>query len=288
MKIRKTYDERIVRNISYLFVFLLALLCIYPFWHALMASFSESSLLEKHTGFLVKPLGFSLEGYKKVVDEKNIWTGILNTLFLLAVGIPLNLSLTTITAYFLAQKNALLNRFLLVFFMFTMYFSGGTIPHFLNLKDLHLTGTLWGLIFPSAVSTYNVLILRSSFESVPQSLYDAAVIDGAGHIRTIINVAVPLAKASLAVITLYVGLSIWNSWFWAEIILRNRAMWPLQLVLRNMIIVASPSELGLDEELSIESLKYTTMMVSIVPILCIYPFIQKHFTKGVMIGAVKG
>ena len=182
----------------------------------------------------------------------------------------------------------MLKKPLLALFMFTMYFSGGTIPHYLNLKDLGLMGSLWALILHGAISTWNVLILKTSFESIPQDLCDAARIDGAGHIRTLLNVVLPLSKASLAVIALYYGLGIWNAWFWASVTIRDPKLQPLQLVLRNMIILAPANGGGEMEQLSLETVKYSTMIVSIVPIMLIYPFIQKHFTKGVMVGAVKG
>ena len=289
MKIKISVGERIFRVFNYLLLILLSLICLYPFWHALMASFSEGIPLRNHTGFLFKPLGFSLEAYKIVFKDPNIWSGFCNTLFLLIVGIPIDMILTSITAYFLSRNNVMFKKPLLLFFMFTMYFSGGTIPYYLNLRDLGLTGTLWGLILPTAISTYNVLILKTSFESIPQSLCDAVRIDGAGHLRTIWNVILPLSKASLAVIALYYGLAIWNSWFWASVIMKSMDRMPLQVVLRNMIILEDTSDGGdIAAMLTSESVKYSTMIVSIIPIVIIYPYIQKHFAKGVLVGAVKG
>lgn len=288
MKIKISIGERVFRICNYILLTLLALICLYPFWYALMASFSDGAALRNHMGFLLKPVGFSVEAYEIVFDNKDIWSGFRNTFFMLLVGVPLDLLLTAVTAYFLSRQNVLLKKPILMFFMFTMYFSGGTIPYYLNLKDLGLLGSLWGLIIPSAISTWNVLILKTSFEAVPQSLCDAARIDGAGHFRTLWSVVLPLSKASLAVIALYYGLSIWNSWFWASVILRDPNKKPLQLVLRDMIIL-SPTNSGDEAKLlTLENVKYSTMIVSIIPIMFIYPFVQKHFTKGVMVGAVKG
>ena len=288
MKVKKSAGENVFRICNYIVLSLLTLLCLYPFWHAAMASVSDGIALRSHTGILLKPIGFSWDAYEIVFENKDIWSGFRNTFILLVVGVPLDLILTAIAAYFLSRENVLFKKPLLLFFMFTMYFSGGTIPYYLNLKDLNLTGSLLGLILPTAISTWNVLILKTSFESVPASICDAARIDGAGHLRTLLTIVLPLSKASMAVIALYYGLGIWNSWFWASVILRDSNQFPLQLVLRNMIIVA-PSAGG-DEmvSLTLESVKYATMIVSIIPILFIYPWVQKHFTKGVMIGAVKG
>lgn len=285
---KKSIGERIFCVFNYTLLTLLSLCCLYPFWHAVMASLSDGEALLNHIGFLWKPEGFSLQAYKLVFGDKDIWNGFRNTFILLIVGVPLDLILTSIAAYFLSRDHVMLKKPLLLLFMFTMYFSGGTIPYYLNLKDLGLTGSLWGLILPTAISTWNVLILKTSFEAVPKSLCDAARIDGAGHIRTLCNVVIPLSKASLAVIALYYGLGIWNSWFWASVIIREPDMQPLQVVLRNMIIIAPANGGDVQSLLTIESVKYSTMVVSIIPILFIYPFVQKHFTKGVMIGAVKG
>lgn len=288
MKIKASLGERIFQVCNYALMILLSLICLYPFWHAIMASFSDNAQLMNHYGFLMKPAGFSLAAYERILKDVDIWYGFKNTAILLGVGVPLSMVLSSIAAYFLSRNNVMLKKPLLALFMFTMYFSGGTIPYYLNLKDLGLMGTLWGLILPGAISTWNVLILKTSFESIPQDLCDAARIDGAGHIRTLMNVILPLSKASLAVIALYYGLAIWNAWFWASVTIREPELQPLQLVLRNMIILAPANGGGEMEQLSLETVKYSTMIVSIVPIMLIYPFIQKHFAKGVMVGAVKG
>ena len=288
MKIKASLGERIFQVCNYALMILLSLICLYPFWHAIMASFSDNAQLMNHYGFLMKPAGFSLAAYERILKDVDIWYGFKNTAILLGVGVPLSMVLSSIAAYFLSRNNVMLKKPLLALFMFTMYFSGGTIPYYLNLKDLGLMGTLWGLILPGAISTWNVLILKTSFESIPQDLCDAARIDGAGHIRTLMNVILPMSKASLAVIALYYGLAIWNAWFWASVTIREPELQPLQLVLRNMIILAPANGGGEMEQLSLETVKYSTMIVSIVPIMLIYPFIQKHFAKGVMVGAVKG
>jgi len=288
MKKKRSVGERIFHFCNYSVLIILAFICIYPFWHSVMASFSDGYALIKSTGFLWRPAEFSLAAYERVFQNNNIWTGYLNTLILLVVGVPLSMVLTCLGAYFLSRENVMFKKPIFFLILLTMYFSGGMIPTFLNLKDLGLLGSLWGVILPAALSTYNLMILKTSFGAVPVSLCEAAKIDGAGHLKILVSVVIALSKASLAVIALYYGLSIWNSWFWADLIISDASKLPLQAILRKMIISTSPEELGYEADHTVETLKYATMVVSIIPILFIYPFMQKRFTKGVLIGSVKG
>ena len=178
--------------------------------------------------------------------------------------------------------------------MFTMIFSGGLIPFYIAVRDIHLTGSLWSLILPTAINTYNMIILRTAFAAIPDSLEESARIDGAGHMVILFRIILPLAKATLAVVALYYAVGIWNSWFNASLFLQGQAdKWPLQLVLRQILIVNDTNSMTIgasmgDREAIGESIKYAIIVISTLPILCIYPFVQKYFVKGVMIGAVKG
>lgn len=176
--------------------------------------------------------------------------------------------------------------------MFTMFFSGGMIPFYLNLKELHMTNTLWGLIIPFMINTYNLVIMKTAFESIPDSLIEAAQIDGASHWKILFSIVLPLSKAIIAVMVLYYGVSTWNSWFWASAILRERQLYPLQVILREILLQndvtsMSAGAAATDAESIAMSIKYATIMVATIPILCVYPFVQKYFTKGTMVGAVK-
>lgn len=285
MKIKESIGVKIFKVFNYILLSALALLCLYPFWHVVMASLSDSALLAKNIGLLLKPAGFSLEAYKIVLEEKTLYTGFLNTMILLVVGIPLNMVLTCLGAYFFSRKNVYFKKTLFLFILITMYVHGGTIPFYLTLKDLHLTGSLWGVIIPAALSTYNMIVMRTAFESIPDSLSEAARIDGAGHLTILFKIVLPLSKATFAVIAIYYGMSIWNSWFWASTILQKESQLPLQSVLRNLLIVDEASAaMGVTVK---ETVKYATITVSLIPVLFIYPFMQKYFTKGVMIGGVK-
>ncbi|MFT4005063.1 MAG: carbohydrate ABC transporter permease [Lacrimispora sp.] len=292
MKVKRSRGERAFSVFNYIFLSLIIVLCLYPVWYVAAASFSNSNLLTQHTGLLLKPVGWSIDAYKKVFKNPMIGRGYLNTLFILVVGVFLDLVMTSLGAYFLSRNRVMFKRPIMMLVVFTMFFSGGMIPFYLNLKDLRLTNSLWGLIMPFMISTYNLIILRTSFESIPESLIEAAQIDGAGHITILTRIVIPLSKAILAVMVLYYGVSIWNSWFWASSIIRTREMYPLQVILREILMqndVASMTtgSSAMDTEAIGMTIKYATIIVATVPILCVYPFLQKHFTKGTMVGAVK-
>ena len=292
MKIKKSKGERAFQVFNYAFLMLIMLVCLYPVWYVAVASFSNSNALTQHSGLLFRPIGFSMDAYKKVFQNPMIGKGYLNTLFILIIGVFLDLVMTSLGAYFLSRKRVMFKKPIMLFIVFTMFFSGGMIPFYINLKELHLTNTLWGLIIPFMITTSNLIILRTSFESIPESLIEAAQIDGAGHIRILTTIVLPLSKAMLAVMVLYYGVSIWNSWFWASAILRNREMYPLQIILREILLSNDTNSMtagasATDTEAIGMSIRYATIMVATVPILCVYPFLQKYFTKGTMVGAVK-
>lgn len=284
--IKMSTGERIFQVFNYTFLAVLAFVCIYPMWHVLMASFSSSAELLAHQGLLFKPLNFTLECYERVFANKYVLIGYVNTIKWLVLGITSSMLMTILGAYFFSRKDVLFRRPLMILVTFTMFFSGGMIPFFLNLKELHLTNTIWGLIIPFCISTYNLIILRTSFESIPESLVEAAKLDGAGNVQILTRIMLPLTKATLAVLVLYYGVTIWNSWFWASNILQNREDMPLAVFLRDILIQNQMQ--AMDSGMpTAEGIKYALIVVATVPILMIYPFIQKYFTKGVMVGAVK-
>lgn len=288
-KIKAAVPERCFHVFNYILMVAVGLLCLYPMWYVLMASFSDPNQIMMHSGGLLKPLGFSINAYMKVFANPNIISGYMNTLFILIVGVVLCLAMTSLGAYVLSRKNLLWKKTIMLFIMFTMFFSGGMIPFYLNLKSMHMTNSLWGLVVPFMINTYNMIILRTSFESIPESLIEAAQIDGASHIKILTGIVLPLSKASLAVMVLYYGVEKWNGWFWASCLIRDRALLPLQVILREILLSSTQSMQsgGGDTEAIGMTIRYATIIVATVPILCVYPFIQKYFTKGVMIGAVK-
>lgn len=291
--IKKTPGERVFQVINYTLLTVIAAVCLYPLLYVAFASVSDGNLLMQHTGILLKPQGFTLEAYKSVFKNPMIVRGYLNTIFLLVVGVTFNIIMTSLGAYVLSRKGVLWNKFITMAIVFTMYFSGGMIPFYLTLKDLNMTNTLWGLITPFLISTYNLIIMRTAFASVPEALVESATLDGAGQVRILFSIMLPLIKATLAVMVLYYGVGIWNSWFWASAILRDRNLYPLQVVLREILLQNDVSAMmtgaAASDQASVgATVKYATIMVATLPILAVYPFLQKYFAKGAMIGSVKG
>ena len=286
MKIKESFGERVFQVFNYILLGLIGFVCLYPMWHVLMASFSDSTALTAHSGLLLWPIEFSLDAYKRVLSNQNIWTGYINTIKYLVLGVSTSMVMTILGAYVLSRRDFMLRRPIMLAITFTMFFSGGTIPTYLNIQELGLKGSIWGIVLPFCIATYNMIILRTSFESLPESLLEAARIDGAGQLACLTRIVLPLSKASLAVITLYYGVAYWNGWFWASQILEHKGDMPLAVVLRDILINADMQQMDTGVT-NMEGIKYATIIVATVPILCVYPFIQKYFAQGVMIGAVK-
>lgn len=293
--IKISKGERIFDVFNFLFMICMMIVMFYPMWHVVCASFSDARLLSAHTGLLLWPKNFSLTAYKLMAKNPMILKGYGNTLYILVFGLALNMVMTCLAAYVLSRKNVMFNKVLTVIIVFTMYFSGGLIPTYLNIIQLGLENTLWAVILPGAISTYNMIVMRTGFAAVPDSLEEAAKIDGASSIRVLWQIIIPLSKATIAVVCLYYAVAHWNSWFNAMLYLTDRAKFPLQLILREILIdndtasMVNAMDVGVGDASFVgETVKYAVIIVSVVPILCVYPFIQRYFTKGVMVGAVKG
>ncbi len=294
-KIKRSPGEQVFNVINILLMILMVVVMLYPMWHVLCASFSNPRALASHTGILLKPEGFSATAYKLMMKNPMILRGYLNTFLILIFGLAINMVMTCLAAYVLSRRNLMLKKPLTIIIIFTMYFSGGLIPTYLNIMGLGLEDSLLAIILPGAISTYNMIVMRTGFASVPESLEEAAKIDGASAFKILCQIILPLSKATVAVVCLYYAVSHWNSWFNAMLYLQDRNKFPLQLVLREILIQNDTSSMVTAMDVSAgdssflsETVKYAVIIVSVVPILCIYPFIQKYFTKGVMVGAVKG
>lgn len=267
---------------------------VYPMYFIIIASFSDSTLVNQGQVIFL-PKGISFYGYEQIFKNKNIWLGYKNTIVYTALGTMLNLAVTLPAAYVLSRKNFRPRKLLMFLFVFTMYFNGGMIPTYMIIKDLHLLDTPWVLIVMGAVSVYNLIITRTFFEnSIPDELYEAATLDGCSQFRYFISVVLPLSKAIIAVITLYYMVGHWNDFFNPLLYVNKDKYQPLQIVLRNILLsnqamagVTGAGASGYAQQYA-DQIKFGVIIVSTVPILCVYPFIQKYFEKGVMIGAVKG
>ena len=292
---RKTVGGLIFDICNYTFMVLLSIICLYPMWHVLIGSFSDPVQLTKHYGAILTPLGFSLEGYKVVFNNPNISSGYLNTIFYVVVGTFARMVMTMIGAYVLSRKGFMLRKVLTFMMAFTMYFSGGMIPTFLVVKAVGIYDTRAAIIIPSLISTWNLIILKTALQGVPASLEESARLDGANDLVILFKILMPVTKATIAVIGLYYAVAEWNSWFPAKIYLRDNSKKPLQLFLREILIQNSQNSgnqtANVDMDVSAifleELIKYGTIMVATVPILCLYPFLQKYFVSGVMMGSIK-
>lgn len=276
------------------FLGILTLIFLYPMWYVIMAAFSDPARFVSHTGLLWLPEGFSLAGFKMVLRTASIVTGYGNIILYVVTGTALNILLTSMGAYVLSRKKLYIRRFLSLAIVFTMYLSGGLIPFYLTVRNLGLYNTRLALILPVAVNTWNLIVMRTSMSQVPDSLEEAAKIDGANDFVILFRVILPVIKSTVAVMVLFYAVQHWNSWFNAMIFLQDRSKYPLQLFLREILLSGSMTDIAtgstgedVNNVLTMNMLKYCTIVVSTLPILCIYPFLQKYFVKGVMIGSVK-
>ena len=286
--IARTRGEQIGYAIIMLVLGLFAFSTIYPVWHVVMYSISDSKL-SMSGGFFFWPRGFSLKSYKMVFQTSQIWIAYRNSLLVTFVGTIMSVGLSAITAYPLSRKRLHGRNFLSMVVFFTMLFSGGMIPLYLQVARLGLLDTFWSMILPTCMSAYNMVILRNFMQGVPDSLEESAKLDGANAWTILWRIMAPLVKPTVAVITLYYAVSHWNSWFNAMLFLRDKTKYPLQLILRQILIQNDTADMtaGADYLVS-ETIQYAPVIVATLPILCIYPFVQKYFVKGVMIGAIKG
>ncbi|MFB5675425.1 carbohydrate ABC transporter permease [Paenibacillus terreus] len=291
--IKPSIGERIFDVVNVTIMVILIILTLYPMLYILFSSVSEGNRLISFNGVLLWPQGFSLDGYKAVLSNPVILQGFKNTLFVLVVGLIINMTLTALGAYFLSREGVMLQKPIMFFIVFTMFFSGGLVPFFLIVKAYGLLDSLWSLILPTAVSTFNLIIMRTYFLSIPKEMEESAVLDGAGHFTILFRIFIPLSMPVVAVLILYYGVGHWNSWFNAMIFLRDQNLFPIQLVVRNIILendnanMIGTTTLIQSRDVQ-ETLKYAAIIVTTAPILLLYPFLQKYFVKGVMVGALKG
>jgi putative aldouronate transport system permease protein len=289
----KTIGDIVFDVFNTLLMLFLVFVTLYPMYYVVIASISNSVSLLAHPGFLWYPRGFTFGAFKLAFTHPLIISGYKNILIVITVSLFLNIILTLFAAFFLASKNVYFKKPVLFIILFTMFFSGGIIPSYLNIRSLGLYNSLWALILPGAISVYNTIICRTAVEAIPFSLSESAKIDGANDFTILFRIVFPLIKPTIVVLLLYYGIGHWNSWFPASIYLRDNYKLPIQNVLRAILIANSEILNSAVTESDIvdnyaETIKYAAIVITTVPVLCIYPFLQRYFVKGVMIGAVKG
>ena len=280
--IKRGKAEKAFTVFNYIFFILLSIVMVYPFWHVIMMSFSSVEATAKGGVFLY-PQGFNLDTYAKVFKDPSIWTGYATTIGVTVLGTVFGTLFTATTAYPLSKANLPFQKTLNFLILFTMLFSGGMIPGYLLIKNMHLIDNRWSLILPGLISAYNVIIMRSFFSTIPESLEESARLDGANDVTIFAKIVLPLSKASIATIALFTAVGYWNDYF-SSVLYINRYM----LTNTNQAMQSAGVTVTATTNVTAATIKAASVVVATVPILCVYPFVQKYFVKGVMIGGVKG
>ncbi|SFD96699.1 putative aldouronate transport system permease protein [Paenibacillus catalpae] len=286
-------SDKIMETLLYIWAVIVLIIVLYPLYFIIIASFSDPSAVGSGQVW-VFPKGFTLDGYKELLNHSNIWVGYRNTIVYTVVGTLIGLVVNVSAGYALSRKDLVGRKFLSLFFIFTMFFNGGLVPTFLTIRDFHLYDTFLVMVLPFSVAVFDIIVARTFFRTgIPTELWEAAQIDGCGNLRFYAQMVLPLSKPIIAVLALWFAVGQWNSYFNALIYLQNENLYPLQLILRDILVTNQmQTALGTGEAAQIalrlaNLLRYSVIIVATVPIMCIYPFVQKHFNKGVMIGAVK-
>lgn len=289
-------SDRIFYIFNSIFMFIIFLLFAWPIWFIIVASFSDPNHVTAGNVW-IWPVDFHLGGYELVFQNKDLLSGYRNSIFYTAAGTIVNMVMTICGAYPLSRIEFVPRKFFTIMFIITMYFSGGMVPTFLQVKNLHLVNTPWAMIIPNAVSIFYILLLRSFFMyGVPKSLEEAAKLDGASSLQVLLHVFLPIVRPTLAVLVLYYAVGHWNNYFSALLYINKRELLPLQSILREVLVsgkidltLGSMSAEAAMRKLKVAgTMRYSVIIVSTLPLMIVYPFIQKHFIKGIMIGAVKG
>ncbi|MDR9744375.1 carbohydrate ABC transporter permease [Paenibacillus sp. FSL F4-0087] len=287
--------DRIFNVINHFLLITITLIVIYPLVFVLSASFSDPQAVLRGEMFLW-PKGINLHSYEKIFQNKDILRGYTNTLIYTSVGTLINLVMTILAAYPLSRKDFIGRNAIMALFVFTMFFSGGLIPTYMLIKNLGMLNTFWVMIIPNAVSIWNIIIMRTFFQqSIPNELHEAATIDGCSNIQTLTRIILPLSMPIIAVTILFYAVGHWNAFFNAMLYLSDKDKFPLQLILREILIqgqtndmVKMSTESAIKQQREVEGIKYAVLVVANIPVLLLYPFLQRYFVKGVMIGAIKG
>ncbi|WP_337103087.1 carbohydrate ABC transporter permease [Paenibacillus sp. YIM B09110] len=287
------YGDKLLETLSYIWATIVLIIVLYPLYFIVIASFSDPSAVGNGQVWLL-PKGFTLDGYKELLKHSNIWIGYRNTIAYTIVGTLIGLVVNISAGYALSRKDLVGRKYLSLFFIFTMFFNGGLVPTFLAIRDFHLYDTFLVMVLPFSVAVFDIIVARTFFRTgIPAELWESAQIDGCGNLRFYVLMVLPLSKAIISVLALWFAVGQWNSYFNGLIYLQNKNLYPLQLVLRDILVTNQmQTALGTGEAAQIalrlaNLLRYSVIIVATVPIMLIYPFVQKHFNKGVMIGAVK-
>ena len=287
--VNHSLGRRIFEAVNLLLLILLGITTMYPFWDCLVVSMSSlKSYLS--TSIHLWPSEWSFEGYAYMLGNESLWTSYANSIFITVAGTLINMLITIMAAYVLSKQELKGHRILMFLAVFTMMFTGGIIPTYIVIKDLGLMNSLWSMILPSAINTYNLIILRNFFADLPTELEEAALLDGCTEVGVLFRIMLPISKPAVTTIALFYAVDHWNDFFSAIMYINSREKWPLQLFLRSMLFESDAAYSSGGESLFLlgQPMKMAAVMLAIIPIMCAYPFFQKYFTKGILTGAVKG
>lgn len=292
--IRQSIPERIIRGLIYLFMVVMCIVCIAPIIHVAACSFAEPKWLLQQSGLILWPKYQTGKGYEIVFSSPSLMKSYLNTFFYVGSATALGVLITVMGAYVLSKREAVWSSPIMFIISFTMLFNGGMIPTYMVVRNLGLLDTRLAMIIPGCISAFNIIIMRTAMSAIPKELEESAKLDGAGPMTVLFQIYLPLVKATIAVIILYYALGHWNSWFNAAIYLKSRNLYPLQLMLREILMqndtktITQTSDVAGESDLYKELVQYCCIMVSTVPVLFFYPFVMKYFKSGVMVGSLKG
>ena len=293
MKIKHSFGDRAFDVINIVLMVLLVIVTLYPVYYVLVASFTGHTALLQSPGFLLFPRDFTVGAYIMALRHPLLLSGYRNTLIILAVSLPISITLTLFCGYFMSCKGMLFRTPIIIYILFTMWFSAGMIPVYLNIQSLGMLNSLWALILPHSLSVFNAIICKTAIDAIPPSMSESAYIDGANDLVIVFRIIVPLIMPTIAVLLLFYGVGTWNAWFWATIFIRDNDLLPVQNLLRAILIEAqqllqSAGGEGDRTDQYAETIQFAAIVITTAPVLFIYPFLQKYFVKGVMVGAVKG
>jgi putative aldouronate transport system permease protein len=289
--VKESVSYKIFKVVNVIILLLVVYVTLFPFLNVLAQSFSGQAEINAGKVNLI-PKGFNVETYKTILHDKTFWTSYRNTIVYTVVATVISMVMTTMFAYVLAKKRLMGRKFFTSFAVFTMFFHGGLIPNYVLIKSLGLTNTMWAIVVPGAISIFNMLIMKSFFEAMPEELEEAASIDGSSTYGTFLKIILPLSKPILATMVLFYAVANWNAWFSAFLYLDQSNMFPVTLYLRNLLAGATTGQsagatAADDLQQIAANIKAVTMVLTVLPILCVYPFVQKHFVSGIMLGSVK-
>jgi putative aldouronate transport system permease protein len=288
---KRSSGEKVFSVFNIFFMIILMLVTVYPLWYVLVSSFSSPVAVAAGWSALW-PVGFTLASFHKVITMPNIWMAYGNTVYYSVVGTVLSMVLTILGGYALSKKRLVGRKFFMFVILLTMWFGAGMIPTYLNFKDLGLLDTRLGVLLCYAISTFNVILMRTYFENVPDSMEESAKIDGANDWRILLNIYLPISVPALATLTMYYFVGRWNSYFWSMLLLKTQSLVPLQVLLKRLIVeVSFTVNDAVDmsaNTMTEQTIIYATIVIAVIPMLVLYPFIQKYFIKGIMVGAIKG